>query len=32
VDGGNGADRQRAVLEKRGSFRDVAAYLVAATA
>ena len=32
VDGGNGADKQRAVLEKRGSLRNVAVYLVAATA
>ena len=32
VYGGSGADKQRAVFEKRGSLRDVAAYLVAATA
>ncbi len=31
VDGGNGADKQRAVLEKRSSLREVAAYLAAAT-
>ena len=31
ADGGNGADRQRAVFGKRGSYEDVAGYLVAAT-
>jgi carboxylate-amine ligase len=32
VEGGNGAEKQRAVFGKRGSLEDVAAYLVAATA
>ena len=32
LNNGNGADKQRAVFQKRGSLRDVAAYLVAATA
>jgi carboxylate-amine ligase len=32
VEGGNGAEKQRAVFGKRGSPEDVAAYLVATTA
>ena len=31
VEGGNGADKQRAVLKEHGSLQEVAAYLVAAT-
>jgi carboxylate-amine ligase len=32
VEGGNGAEKQRAVFEERSSLQDVVAYLVAATA